>query len=105
MQLLGCTESRRFSPPMHPHWHLPSRFEADASQDDGEGVEWRDVSCYETGDASLVVHRNADDGSVYSLSHAPTAGDTHGGDRVAGSADRADQPTGPDDGLGGAGRR
>ena len=25
MQLLGCTESRRFSPPMHPHWHLPSR--------------------------------------------------------------------------------
>ena len=84
MQLLGCTESRRFSPPMHPHWHLPSRSEADASQDDGEGVEWRDVSCYETGDASLVVHRNADDGSVYSLSHAPTAGDTHGGDRVAG---------------------
>ncbi len=25
MQLLGCTESRRFSPPMHTHWHLPSR--------------------------------------------------------------------------------
>ena len=25
MQLLGCTESRRFSPPMHTYWHLPSR--------------------------------------------------------------------------------
>ena len=46
--------------------------EADAPGDDGEGVEWRDVSCYATDDASLVVHRNADDPSVYSLSHAPT---------------------------------
>ena len=36
------------------------------------GVEWRDVSCYVTDDASLVVHRNGDDPSVYSLSHAPT---------------------------------
>ena len=25
MQLLGCTESSRFSPPMHTYWHLPSR--------------------------------------------------------------------------------
>ena len=46
--------------------------DADAPGDDGEGVEWRDVRCYATNDASLVVHRNADDPSVYSLSHAPT---------------------------------
>ena len=46
--------------------------EAEAPGDDGEGVEWRDVSCYVTEDASLVVHRNADDPSIYSLSHAPT---------------------------------
>ena len=46
--------------------------DADAPGDDGEGVEWRDVRCYATDDASLVVHRNADDPSVYSLSHAPT---------------------------------
>ena len=41
-------------------------------QDDGEGVEWRDVRCYETRDESLVVHRNPADRRVYSLSHAPT---------------------------------
>ena len=46
--------------------------EPDAAQDNGGGVEWRDVRCYATDDASLVVHRNADDPSVYSLSHAPT---------------------------------
>lgn len=46
--------------------------EGDASGD-GEGVvEWRDVLCYVTDDASLVVYRNGDDPSVYSLSHAPT---------------------------------
>ena len=43
-----------------------------APQDDEEGVEWRDVSCYATDDESLVVHRNTDDPSIYSLSHAPT---------------------------------
>ena len=46
--------------------------DADAPGDDGEGVEWRDVRCYVTEDESLVVHRNADDPSIYSLSHAPT---------------------------------
>ena len=46
--------------------------DADAPGDDGEGVEWRDVRCYATDDESLVVHRNADDRSIYSLSHAPT---------------------------------
>ena len=45
---------------------------ADAPRDGEGGVEWRDVSCYVTDDASLVVHRNGDDPSVYSLSHAPT---------------------------------
>ena len=50
----------------------PAGSNSDASQGDGDGVEWREVSCYATGDASLVVHRNADDPSVYSLSHAPT---------------------------------
>ena len=50
----------------------PTGSNSDASQDDGEGVEWREVSCYATDDESLVVHRNADDPSVYSLSHAPT---------------------------------
>ena len=49
-------------------------WEGDASGDEDEesGVEWRDVRCYVTDDASLVVHRNGDDPSVYSLSHAPT---------------------------------
>ena len=51
---------------------VPVEANADASQENGGGVEWRDVSCYETDDASLVVHENADDSSVYSLSHAPT---------------------------------
>ena len=46
--------------------------EGDASGDEEGGVEWRDVSCYVTDDASLVVHRNGDDPSVYSLSHALT---------------------------------
>ena len=46
--------------------------DADVPGDDEGGVEWRDVSCYVTDDASLVVHRNGDDPSVYSLSHAPT---------------------------------
>ena len=46
--------------------------EPDAPQDNGGGVEWRDVRCYATDDASLVVHRNADAPSGYSLSHAPT---------------------------------
>ena len=44
----------------------------DAPQYDEGGVEWRDVSCYAMVDASLVVHRNADVPSVYSLSHAPS---------------------------------
>ena len=51
---------------------VPVETNADAPQGDGGGVEWREVSCYATDDASLVVHRNADDESVYSLSHAPT---------------------------------
>ena len=51
---------------------VPVEADPDAPQDDGEGVEWRDVSCYVTEDVSLVVHRNADDPSIYSLSHAPT---------------------------------
>ena len=46
--------------------------EAETPGDDGEGVEWRDVRCYATDDASLVVHRNADAPRVYRLSHAPT---------------------------------
>ena len=46
--------------------------EADASQDDDGGVEWRDVSCYATEDESLVVRRSPSDRNVYSLSHAPT---------------------------------
>ena len=44
----------------------------DAQQDGGDGVQWRDVKCYETDDASLVVHRNHADRRVYNLSHAPT---------------------------------
>ena len=36
------------------------------------GVEWRDVRCYATEDASLVVHRSHSDRSVYNLAHAPT---------------------------------
>ena len=66
--------------------------DADVPGDDEGGVEWRDVSCYVTDDASLVVHRNGDDPSVYSLSpraHWPV--DTNGGVRIAGSADRAGQ--------------
>ena len=51
---------------------VPVEADPDAPQDDGEGVEWRDVSCYVTEDVSLVVHRNADDRRVYNLSHAPT---------------------------------
>ncbi len=51
---------------------VPAETGPDAPQGDGGGVEWREVSCYETEDASLVVHRNADDERVYSLSHAPT---------------------------------
>ena len=46
--------------------------EAAVPGDDEGGVEWRDVSCYVTDDASLVVHGNGDDASVYSLSHVPT---------------------------------
>ena len=46
--------------------------EGEVSGDEEGGVEWRDVSCYVTDDASLVVHRNGDDASVYSLSHVPT---------------------------------
>ena len=53
-------------------WRLRSRGMGMGSGDDEGGVEWRDVSCYVTDDASLVVHRNGDDPSVYSLSHAPT---------------------------------
>ena len=34
---------------------VPGEPNADASQDGGEGVEWRDVRCYATGDASLVA--------------------------------------------------
>ena len=46
--------------------------EAAVPGDNEGGVEWRDVSCYVTDDASLVVHENGDDASVYSLSHVPT---------------------------------
>ena len=49
---------------------VPVEPDQDAPQDNEGGVEWRDVSCYGTDDASLVVHRSADDTSVYSLSHA-----------------------------------
>ena len=51
---------------------VPVEPDQDAPQDNEDGVEWRDVSCYATDDASLVVHRNADDQSVYNLSHAPS---------------------------------
>ena len=40
---------------------IPAEPDQDAPQDNEDRVEWRDVSCYATGDASLVVHRNADD--------------------------------------------
>ena len=40
---------------------VPVEPDQDAPQDNEDGVEWRDVSCYATDDASLVVHRNADD--------------------------------------------
>ena len=46
--------------------------EGDVSGDEESGVEWREVRCYVTDDASLVVHRNGDAPSVYSLSHVPT---------------------------------
>ena len=58
-----------FAVPVEPN---ADGLKADAPGDDGGGVEWRDVSCYATDDASLVVHRNADDQGVYRLSHAPT---------------------------------
>ena len=51
---------------------VPVEPNADALQGDGGGVEWRDVRCYVTDDASLVVHRSRSDPSVYNLSHAPT---------------------------------
>ena len=51
---------------------VPVEADPDVPQGGGGGVEWRDVNCYATDDASLVVHRNADDPSVYRLSHAPT---------------------------------
>ena len=51
---------------------VPVEADPDAPQDDGEGVEWRDVKCYETDDVNLVVHRNHADRRVYNLSHAPT---------------------------------
>ena len=50
----------------------PDGLNADAPLDDGGGVEWRDVKCYETDDVNLVVHRNHADRRVYNLSHAPT---------------------------------
>ena len=46
--------------------------EGDAPRDEEGGIEWRDVRCYVTDDASLVVYRNGDASSVYSLSHVPT---------------------------------
>ena len=52
---------------------VPVEPDQDAPQDDEGGVEWRDVSCYATDDARLVVHRSADDTSVYCLSHAPSS--------------------------------
>ena len=51
---------------------VPVESNVDAPGDDGGGVAWRDVRCYATEDASLVVYRNPDDRSVYNLSHAPT---------------------------------
>ena len=51
---------------------VPVEPNAEASQDDDGGVEWRDVSCYATEDESLVVRRIQSDRNVYSLSHAPT---------------------------------
>ena len=51
---------------------VPVEADADAPQNDGGGVEWRDVRCYATDDASLVVHRSPADRRVYHLSHAPT---------------------------------
>ena len=51
---------------------VPVEPDQDTPQGDEGGVEWREVSCYETDDASLVVHRSQGDPSVYSLSHAPT---------------------------------
>ena len=77
---------------------VPVETNADASQDDGEGVEWRDVRCYVTDDASLVVHRSQSDPSVYSLSHAPTGLVIL--TEATGSPDRAGQQPVGDDGLG-----
>ena len=45
----------------------PAGSNSDASQGDGDGVEWRDVRCYATDDASLVVHRR-----IASLKTLPT---------------------------------
>ena len=42
-----------------------------ASGDEVGGVEWRDVRCYVTYYASLVVHQKGETPSVYSLTHAP----------------------------------
>ena len=61
--------------PMRTCWLafvVPVEADSEAPRDGEGGVEWRDVSCYATDDTSLVVHRNADDPSVYSLSHVPT---------------------------------
>ena len=85
-----------FAVPVEPNQNAP--------QDNEGGVEWRDVSCYGTDDASLVVHRSADDTSVYSLSHASSGRSIPPeATGFAGSADRAGEPAVPDDGLGGAG--
>ena len=51
---------------------VPVEPNAGAPQGDGGGVEWRDVRCYATDDASLVVHRSQSDPRMYSMSHAPT---------------------------------
>ena len=58
-----------FAVPVEPN---ADGLNADAPLDDGGGVKWRDVKCYETDDVNLVVHRNHVDRRVYNLSHAPT---------------------------------
>ena len=58
----------------------------DVQQDSGDGNQWRDVKCYETDDASLVVHRNHADRRVYNLSHAPT------GNLIPAAATRSPDP-------------
>ena len=84
---------------------VPVEPDQDAPQDDEGGVEWRDVSCYATDDARLVVHRSADDTSVYCLSHAPSsrsipAEATRSPDPLIGLANRLSRMTD----WGGAGR-